>query len=74
MSEAKTKRPRSEETIKVQIYGHALRYLIELANKEFAVTGEYVAPTEEQIRTECKKRWQKHLDLHADKKDVSMFF
>lgn len=72
--DTKTTRTRSEKTIKTQIYTNAMKYLTELANKAFEAGNDYVAPTEAQIRDECKKRWQKHLDLHAEKKDVSVYF
>ncbi len=79
MAEA-TKKTRDKKTIQRQIHTNALKFLTEQANKNYQEAlkedpeAKYEPPTDDQIRTECKKRWQAHLDRKEDKKDVSSFF
>ena len=70
----KQTRTREEVTIKRQILTNAKKYLTQLADLKFKETNEYSAPTEADLRAECKKRWQQHLERTKGKVDVSAFF
>ena len=69
-----TKRTRDPKTIQRQILTNAKKYLADLADKAFQDTGEYVPPTEGEIKAECKRRWQRHLDQQKEKEDPSSYF
>lgn len=69
-----TKKTRDERTVQRQICTNARKYLSELAAKRAKETGEYVAPTDEELALECKKRWQERLDRMKGKEDVSVYF
>lgn len=65
---------REKKTIQRQIHTNAMKALADHAAKRAKETGEYVAPTIEEIKAECQKRWQQHLDRYAVKEDVSVYF
>lgn len=82
MTEEK-KKIRGKETIQRQIYKNVLKGLTEQANRDYEEAKakaigeenvEYKSPTEDEIKAECKKRWQQHLDRKEAKKDVSSYF
>lgn len=70
------KKKREEKTIKRQIHTNAMKYLTRLANKRYEAdtTKDYVPPTEAEIKAECKKRWQEHVDREKGQADISMYF
>lgn len=77
MTEVKSeKKTRSKDTIKRQIHTNAMKCLTGRANKRYEAdtTKDYVPPTEAEIKTECKNRWQEHLDREKGKADISMYF
>ncbi|MDG5467278.1 hypothetical protein P9J64_02985 [Deltaproteobacteria bacterium IMCC39524] len=65
---------RDEVTIKRQILTNVKKSLSGLASKREKATGVYVAPTQEEIAAECKKRWQDHVERYLPKEDVSVYF
>ena len=76
MAEVKEKKKRDKGTIKRQIHTNAMKYLTGVANKRYESdkTKEYAPPTEAEIKVECKRRWQEHLDRENGKEDISMYF
>ena len=76
MAEVKEKKKRDEKTIKRQIHTNVMKTLTGRANKLYEAdkSKPYEPPSDEQIKTECKKRWQEHLDRENGKEDISMYF
>ncbi len=78
---SETKKKRSTVTVQRQIHTNAMKYLTEQANKRYEEAKangeenvEYRSPTEADIKAECKKRWQRHLEQDKPKMDVTAFF
>lgn len=63
-----------EDRIKRQILTNTRKGLAAHAEKRFKETGTYKEPTREEIKAECSRRWQKHLDSQKPKEDLSLFF
>jgi len=68
------RKTRDKVTVKRQILTNVRKSLSELASKRAKETGDYLAPTQEEIRAECMKRWQQHLDRMKGKEDISAYF
>lgn len=76
MAEVVEKKKRDEKTIKRQIHTNAMKYLTGVANKHYEAdkSKPYAPPTETEIKVECKRRWDEHVERGKGKKDISIYF